>query len=64
MSTDKQVRISGDVYEEIQKRATPFKDTIDSVLRRVLGLPPQETKKKTKNTDAEQDKTNERIKTD
>jgi hypothetical protein len=31
--------VDDEVYEELQKRATPFVDTPNSTLRRVLGLP-------------------------
>lgn len=34
------IRVDDEVYEELQKRATPFVDTPNSTLRRVLGLPP------------------------
>lgn len=37
----KVIRVSSEVYEAMRDRAEPFKDTPDSVLRRVLGLEPQ-----------------------
>ncbi|MEU2897215.1 restriction system modified-DNA reader domain-containing protein [Streptomyces sp. NPDC001273] len=37
------IRVDDEVYEELQKRATPFVDTPNSTLRRVLGLPEKET---------------------
>ncbi|MGC0375785.1 hypothetical protein [Streptomyces sp. SAI-229] len=36
------IRVDDEVYEELQKRATPFVDTPNSTLRRVLGLPGKE----------------------
>lgn len=38
----RQIRVSDEVYQEIQKLARPLADTPDSVLRRVFGL--KETK--------------------
>ncbi|WP_345597286.1 hypothetical protein [Streptomyces marokkonensis] len=37
------IRVDNEVYEELQKRATPFVDTPNSTLRRVLGLPEKAT---------------------
>ena len=34
------IRISQDTYEHLQEQATPFTDTPDSVIRRLLGLDP------------------------
>lgn len=36
--SSRQIRVSAEVYEEIQKLAQPLVDTPDSVLRRVFGL--------------------------
>lgn len=41
----RQVRVSEEVYQEIQKRARPLVDTVDDVLRRVFGLPEREDRK-------------------
>lgn len=32
------IRVSDDVYRRLQEEATPFEDTPDSVLRRLLGM--------------------------
>ena len=40
-SGDKTIRVSDEVFEAMQAQAKPFKDTPDSVLRRILGLPPK-----------------------
>lgn len=37
----KQIRVSREVYKDIQRRAKPLVDTPDSVLRKVLGIVPK-----------------------
>jgi hypothetical protein len=39
VNANKHIRIDREVYAELMKRAIPLKDTPNSVLRRVLGLP-------------------------
>ncbi|MTD57827.1 restriction system modified-DNA reader domain-containing protein [Amycolatopsis pithecellobii] len=41
------IRVSDDVFDELQRRATPLVDTPDSVLRKALGLPTGKTAGKT-----------------
>jgi hypothetical protein len=42
MKPSKVIRIDGEVWAELQRRARPLEDTPNSVLRRVLGLPDEE----------------------
>jgi hypothetical protein len=39
VNANKHIRIDREVYAELMKRAIPLRDTPNSVLRRVLGLP-------------------------
>jgi negative regulator of replication initiation len=39
LAGSKQVRVSELVFAHIEKHANPLKDTVDSVLRRLLKLP-------------------------
>jgi hypothetical protein len=43
MKPSKVIRIDGEVWAELQRRARPLEDTPNSVLRRVLGLPDEGT---------------------
>jgi hypothetical protein len=43
MKPSKVIRIDGEVWAELQRRARPLEDTPNSVLRRVLGLPEEGT---------------------
>ena len=43
MKPSKVIRIDGEVWAELQRRARPLEDTPNSVLRRVLGLPDADT---------------------
>lgn len=39
--TDKVIKISWEVHKALQKLAVPFEDSYDSVLRRLLKIPPK-----------------------
>ena len=42
MPTTRVIRVDNQVWLELKKRAIPFEDTPNSVIRRVLGLPDEE----------------------